>query len=134
MKDATMNEDVNNRLNGVEVWQASAEERFKTLFRIVGEHNEALRENTKTNKELSCQVSMLSTQIAVLISQNSTRKDCPAPGMCRELEPRIAELEKKESAFVGSWKGIAFVFSCAAAFIAAAGGVIGIIKLCWNRN
>lgn len=126
--------DVNERLQEVEQWKAAADERIKTLFHMAGEASASIKAHTEATTALSNNVAVLSTQIAVLVAQGAARRDCPNPGMCKELSPRIDALEKKETAFVGSWKGVLFVFGCAAAFVSAAGGVIGIIKLLWAHK
>jgi len=126
--------NMDERLQEIEQWKAAAEERLRTLFRISGETNEALRDATKGIKELTVSMSLLNTQLAVIVTQNAGRKDCPNPGMCKDLEPRIAELEKKEVAFSGSWRGIVFVFGCGAAVVSTVAAIIGIIKLFVNHK
>jgi uncharacterized coiled-coil protein SlyX len=121
--------DMNERLQEIEQWKAGAEERLKTLFNKMGEQSEALKDATRAVRELNITVTTLTTQLAVLVSQHANRKDCPNPGLCKELEPRVAELEKKEVAFVGSWKGVAFVAGCGVTAVTVAAAVAGIIKM-----
>jgi hypothetical protein len=124
-----MSNNHEERISDVENWKSGAEERIKTLFRMAGEANESLKESTLSMKELNHSVTVLTTQIAVLVAQNAARKDCPSPGSCLEMRPRLEALEKDRTAFVGSWKGVAFVVGCGVTLIGTVGAVSGIIKL-----
>lgn len=68
-------------------WRATTEERFRTMPDDV--------------RELRGDMAELKTDLKLLVQREHARKECPNPGLCLNLEPRISTLENWRNIVVG---------------------------------
>jgi hypothetical protein len=77
-------------------------------------------------RELSKEVAVLSVAIARLESQMAARRECPNPGLCLALQPRLEALEKQSNISAGERAGLTLAGKAVWAFIG--GGGIAIVS------
>jgi hypothetical protein len=72
-------------------------------------------------RELTKEVATLSVAVARLEQQIQGRKECPAPGLCLSLQPRIEALEKAANISAGERAGLTLAGKAIWAFIGGGG-------------
>jgi hypothetical protein len=83
--------------------------------------NDGLAELYRLIRELTKEVSELSVAVARLESQMGSRKECPSPGLCLALQPRLEALEKLANIHAGERAGLTLAGKAIWAFIGGGG-------------
>jgi hypothetical protein len=82
---------------------------------------ESLAELYGLIRELTKEVSLLNVTVARLEQQVKSRRECPNPGLCLTLQPRIEALEKQANISAGERAGMSAIGKLIWAFIGGGG-------------